>query len=312
MRNVIIYVLRITHHMADTHTLYNSHEPWFRGNLHCHTTNSDGRLSPEEVAARYAALGYDFLALTDHLVATDPSSLQRDDLLLIPGVEVHGDERGPGRRYHIVVFGPDVSEIAAMHRTGDRAQTVLARAREAGCMAVLAHPHRLGMTTEEVLALADADGIEIYNHVSLIGGKAFSAVYWDNALDAGMRLWGFADDDAHFTRNDYGGGWLMVQTPRLDQASILRALRDGRFYASTGPRFQTLQLVGRTVRVQCSPVRAIRFASNRMLLWGVEADGSLLTEAAWTVPAAGRYVRVEIEDVDGRLAWSQPVWLERF
>ena len=41
---------------------------FFRGNLHTHSTLSDGRLEPEEVCRRYRAEGYDFIALTDHFV----------------------------------------------------------------------------------------------------------------------------------------------------------------------------------------------------------------------------------------------------
>ena len=39
---------------------------WLKGNLHSHTTCSDGRLSPQQRADAYAAHGYDFLAITDH------------------------------------------------------------------------------------------------------------------------------------------------------------------------------------------------------------------------------------------------------
>ena len=34
--------------------------------LHCHSTTSDGTLTPEELAARAAANGVDLWALTDH------------------------------------------------------------------------------------------------------------------------------------------------------------------------------------------------------------------------------------------------------
>src|SRR5947207_13106587 len=37
-----------------------------RGNLHAHTTFSDGVLPPEGLIAEYETLGYDFLAITDH------------------------------------------------------------------------------------------------------------------------------------------------------------------------------------------------------------------------------------------------------
>ena len=39
---------------------------WFKGNLHTHTTNSDGLLTPSQIAFLYKANGYDFLSITDH------------------------------------------------------------------------------------------------------------------------------------------------------------------------------------------------------------------------------------------------------
>src|SRR5262249_46153166 len=38
---------------------------YLRGNLHAHTTFSDGVRSPERLVAEYEALDYDFLAITD-------------------------------------------------------------------------------------------------------------------------------------------------------------------------------------------------------------------------------------------------------
>ncbi len=40
--------------------------PTLKGNLHAHTTFSDGRRPIREVIGRYRELGYDFLAITDH------------------------------------------------------------------------------------------------------------------------------------------------------------------------------------------------------------------------------------------------------
>ena len=39
---------------------------WYKGNLHTHTTRSDGRKTPEDTIALYRQNGYDFLAMTDH------------------------------------------------------------------------------------------------------------------------------------------------------------------------------------------------------------------------------------------------------
>lgn len=40
--------------------------PRMKINLHLHTTESDGRKTPEEAAAIYREAGYDILAITDH------------------------------------------------------------------------------------------------------------------------------------------------------------------------------------------------------------------------------------------------------
>ena len=39
---------------------------FYKANLHCHTTYSDGRKTPEQVKARYKGLGYSIVAYTDH------------------------------------------------------------------------------------------------------------------------------------------------------------------------------------------------------------------------------------------------------
>ena len=44
---------------------------WYRGCLHSHTTESDGRMSPEHLLAHYQLGGFDFVALTDHNRVTD-------------------------------------------------------------------------------------------------------------------------------------------------------------------------------------------------------------------------------------------------
>lgn len=41
-------------------------EKMLKGGLHCHTTRSDGRDTPEDVIRYHYQNGYDFLAITDH------------------------------------------------------------------------------------------------------------------------------------------------------------------------------------------------------------------------------------------------------
>ena len=73
--------------------------PLLRGNLHAHTTFSDGVRSPAALVAEYEALGYDFLAITDHedhdnwVEPGYQRALERlrPELLLFRGVELNFD-----------------------------------------------------------------------------------------------------------------------------------------------------------------------------------------------------------------------------
>lgn len=60
---------------------------WLKGNLHSHTTVSDGVYEPEEMAKDYAEHRYDFISMTDHNVFVHHPELERDGLLLLTGVE---------------------------------------------------------------------------------------------------------------------------------------------------------------------------------------------------------------------------------
>ncbi|MGC0273980.1 CehA/McbA family metallohydrolase [Pseudactinotalea sp. Z1739] len=65
---------------------------WYAGDFHAHTTHSDGVESIDELAARAAAAGLDFLAVTDHNTISHHAHLAgpgaRHGITLIPGQEV--------------------------------------------------------------------------------------------------------------------------------------------------------------------------------------------------------------------------------
>jgi hypothetical protein len=69
-----------------------------RGNIHTHSTRSDGHQSPAEVAEWYRSHGYQFLVLSEHNVFADPDELKEDGpgFVLIGGEEITAHGAGEG------------------------------------------------------------------------------------------------------------------------------------------------------------------------------------------------------------------------
>lgn len=279
---------------------------WLKGNLHTHTTRSDGLYSPEKAMAWYNEQGYDFVALTDHWVHASGRTWE-DGILSISGAELHG------RGYHMLTLG--ITEVP--DRTLEHDPITLARLiNEQGGLAYIAHPYWTGQTSAEIATIPGIAGIEVYNAVcEAMVGLGHARVHWDELLAQGMRLYGLAVDDSHWRHDTQGIGYVMVRAERADEASILEALRQGHFYSSTGPRIDDMRLVrdadGRlSLRVRCSPCRHITFYACGPLGRRFTApEGRSLDGAEYPLREEQVYLRVECQDDAGRTAWSNPIYI---
>ena len=59
---------------------------FYKANMHCHTTCSDGKKTPEEVKALYKKLGYSIVAYTDQDVFLRHDELTDDSFLALAHV----------------------------------------------------------------------------------------------------------------------------------------------------------------------------------------------------------------------------------
>ena len=97
---------------------------WYKGNLHTHTTDSDGECPPEEVVRRYRERGYDFIAITDHHLYSDyHEQYGGEDFLILPAVEAAAsyiDDGGVFRKVHHMngILGPAALRAAAASNSG--------------------------------------------------------------------------------------------------------------------------------------------------------------------------------------------------
>jgi len=274
---------------------------WLKGNLHTHTTNSDGRLTPEQRLAAYEARGYDFLAFTDHGFVT---SCPGGNLTVIPGSEwtVPLDWRS----YHLVALnvpgGFQLFEEMAIQEAVDE---VLSE----GGLPIIAHPYWSGLTNAELAPVTGYAGIEVFNTTCHRIGKGYSSVHWDNLLASGRVPLGFAVDDCHFD-GDTCAGWIMVKSRYRDADSILEAVRAGRFYASCGPEIRSVTRHDSTLRVECSDAAEIHFICRGPHGSNVRApEGGALNAAEFNLNDQQGYVRIEVIDAGGRVAWTNPLVL---
>jgi len=277
---------------------------WLKGNLHAHTTNSDGLLNPSQIALLYHANGYDFLSITDHGKLTDVREISGrfENLIILPGEEIDIGN------LHLVALN-----INAEIKSDNSPEDVINEVSEQGGEVIVAHPYWSALTLRDLQDIDGYLGIEIYNATcDVFVAKGYSTVYWDNLLYRGRYIYGFAVDDAHtglsFQRpTDTCKGWIMVKVNRRDSESLMNSIRKGLFYSSTGPEIHDVQIEGETIHVKTSPAQTINFIAKNGLGRRFFAFDKPLNEATYTVKGNEGYIRIEVEDERGRTAWTNPI-----
>lgn len=288
---------------------------WLKGNLHSHTTVSDGVLTPEEIAAEYFSRGYDFLSMTDHNVFVPHNEIGLEKFLLVTGVE-HDIEYNSFKCTHVVGAGSagqdktsyDCKRYTCQELTD---QQLIDMMREDGLFVVLAHPVWSRMEPEEIVALRGFHAIEVYNNgTEHLCHAGHAEVYWDLLLRRGIRVFATASDDVH-TREDLFGGWICVKAAERTYEALMEALFKGAFYASSGPVINDFGVDGDKVYISCSDCREIHFVSYppRGSSFFAE-DGKVLSEMEYERKGGEQYIRAMCIDWKGRAAWTNPIYFE--
>ena len=283
---------------------------WFRGNLHLHTTVSDGDLEPQEAVDGYRAQGYDFLAITDHDRVVEVEELEDRGMTLLPGVEIAPPGGELGQTIHCVGIG---ASEAPERREGDTAQDAIGRLNDLCEATFVAHPSWSSLTFADILPIEGIIGVEVFNFTCHRGiGRGLSEVQWDDLLARGRRLFGLGVDDAHFHYDDLYGGWIVLKAEEPTREAIYEALRQGRFYASQGPTIESVEIEGDTVHVECSPVMeclaVCPTAGRGWTNWRQESRRDVHSEFEFELRPGTDPIRICVVDQEGRRAWTNPWW----
>jgi hypothetical protein len=296
---------------------------WLRCALHAHTTNSDGELSPERLALHYDRAGYDVLCITDHWVRTELRR-QVGRILTIPGAELNATVGDDGRDSHVLALGL-ANEPLEPRATFPSLPETVAWIEANGGLPFLAHPYWSGVRTADFVDCPGLLGVEVFNAgCELEIGRGLSATHWDEALEASRPLLGLATDDSHLPGFDSGFASVWVRAGERSAEAVLDALRRGRFYSSTGPTIDAVELEDEAVTVRCSPAESVALVSMRMFgakvnagRMGYTCRGRIVAEQDGRIVEARLerwpslpYGRVEVKDAAGNTAWTNPLWVD--
>ena len=248
---------------------------WLKVGLHTHTTLSDGKKTPEEVIAMYAEGGYDVLAITDHWKYAEGGQTQGMQLLSGCEYDMAGTDQISDREltFHIVGVGMAYDpQLPAEYRRKtcqvsiyERVRTVVEKIRQAGGLAILAHPAWSLNTPEQIRNCGtDFDAVEIYNSVSEhhMSDRPYSGQIVDMLASEGIWYPIVATDDTHYYTGDEMRGITMVDAAVAEEKGLLEAIRAGACYGTQGPELSMERISEDEVRITCSPAVKVAFLSN--------------------------------------------------
>lgn len=315
----------------------------YKANLHCHSTLSDGSLPPEALIRAYREQGYSILCITDHEAPYDHTDASDSDFLMLTGYEAYIrpspnctiDRYGPEIHLNLLAkdphnttfigFDPNFCkymppETAAQRRKAgdlgprryerDYIQKFIDQARENGYLVAYNHPCWSMESEEEILAYTGCFSLEVFNTGSMCtNGLEHNMALYDRMLRMGKFLYCHGADDNHnhapfgSPQCDSFGSWTMILAEELTYPAVIRALEQGRFYASTGPAVTCLRFDGNRVHLECS--EALRIIMHMTPKWAVRVcndDASPVTQADFVIPDAAPYVYFSVMSADGKEA----------
>ncbi|MBE6687635.1 MAG: PHP domain-containing protein [Ruminococcaceae bacterium] len=274
----------------------------YKAGLHIHTTLSDGARTPKEAVEIYKNAGYDVVAITDHWEYY--SNAEINGVKIISGIEFNtGGADTSDDVMHIVALG--MNKAPELSRNASR-QEIIDTINENGGLAVLAHPAWSLNTLEDVMSLNGFFATEIYNTVSDVGQsrRGYSGYIVDALANKGVFFPLVAADDVHFYQGeDETKSYVMVKAGSSSQCDILKALKNGDFYATQGPELH-LTREGDKMIARCSKSVEINFISNSSYAPDRVITGEDLTYAEYPIKEWERWIRLEVKDKEGRYGWS--------
>ena len=272
---------------------------FYKANLHCHSTVSDGMLSPEKLKKLYKENGYSVLCYTDHDVLISHSELSDEDFLALNGYEMEINDTNPDilwrnlKTCHICLIALDEDNLTQVcwHRSkylyknavkyADKVQfdeslpdyereythecisDIMKKGREGGFFVTYNHPNWSLENYSDYMGYNNMHAMEICNgDGQSIGFCEYNEKEYDDMLRGGKKVYCIGSDDNHNIIDDNFIAWTMIKAEKLEYKTITNALTDGNFYASCGPEIYELWFEDGRINIICSDVEKLVFHTD--------------------------------------------------
>lgn len=293
---------------------------FYKANLHCHSTHSDGKLTVEQLKEAYKKEGYSIVAFSDHRVLIPHMDLCDEDFLPITSIEI--DVSDPtvswpkNATYHINFFSKDPYETRFVEFENiyhpEVINAMIRKASDNGFIAQYNHPRWSMQTPADFLPLEGLFAFEVYNtgcEVEMNNG--WGDYEYETYVMRGKRCGCVATDDNHNwhpqnTPNcDSFKGFTMVKAKDLSYDSVINALENLDFYASTGPIIHDLYIENNTVHIETSPCSCILLRTDSRISKSVREHTDKITSHSFALDFNYEYIRFECVDIYGNKAMTR-------
>ncbi len=205
---------------------------FYKANLHCHTTVSDGKSTPEEIKDAYKSHGYSVVAYTDHDIMIPHDELTDDDFLALHGYEMEVSDTskhfkfrktchmcfialdkdnlnqvcwhrskyliGNGEQYrHRAHFDENIPDYERVYNH-ECVSEMMQKGRENGFFVTYNHPVWSLEDRRNYEGYEGMNAMEICNYGCVRSGFAeYNPIIYDDMLRMGKRIYCIGSDDNH-------------------------------------------------------------------------------------------------------------------
>lgn len=226
------------YHRAVHDRVVKSDQGWYKGELHCHSIESDGHYAVAMVLEEANRLGLDYLAMTDHFTVSQWRKM--DSAPKYPMALLHSCEI-TSHQGHANLHGLKEWVDVYVDRAGWSMNQAADATHAQNGLFCVNHAYSGDLRWHDFsFDWHKADLIEIYHHLEGCNNGPMLS-WWDHLLNEGYRIVGVGGTDSHDPykgTHKLGQCYTWIYADELSEQGLISALKRGQVYVSKGPQLK--------------------------------------------------------------------------